>query len=52
VLLFLVSNFEILDYKDSNLLILILFTIEAPMGYVAIADLDIFSVDQRLITFQ
>lgn len=30
----------------------ILFTTEAPMGNVAIADLDIFSAGQRLITFQ
>ena len=30
----------------------ILFTTEAPMGNVAIADLDIFSVGQRLITLQ
>lgn len=30
----------------------ILFTTEAPMGYAAIADLEIFSAGQRLITFQ
>ena len=30
----------------------LLFTTEAPMGYVAIADLDVFSTGQRLITFQ
>lgn len=30
----------------------ILFTTEAPMGNVAIADLDVFSAGQRLITFQ
>ena len=30
----------------------LLFTTEAPMGYVAIADLKVFSTGQRLITFQ
>ena len=30
----------------------ILFTTEAPMGFVAIADLDVFSTGQRVITFQ
>lgn len=30
----------------------LLFTTEAPMGCVAIADLDVFSTGQRLITFQ
>ena len=30
----------------------ILFTTEAPMGNVAIADLDVFSAGQRVITFQ
>ena len=30
----------------------ILFTTEAPLGYVAIADLDVFSTGQRLITLQ
>ena len=30
----------------------LLFTTEAPMGYVAIADLEVFSTGQRLITFQ
>ena len=30
----------------------ILFTTEAPMGFVAIADLDEFSTGQRIITFQ
>lgn len=30
----------------------LLFTTEAPMGYVAIANLDVFSTGQRLITFQ
>lgn len=30
----------------------ILFTTEAPMGYAAIADLDVFSAGQRVITFQ
>ena len=30
----------------------LLFTTEAPMGYAAIADLDVFSAGQRLITLQ
>lgn len=30
----------------------LLFTTEAPMGYVAVADLDVFSTGQRVITFQ
>ena len=30
----------------------ILFTTEAPLGYIAIADLDVFSTGQRLITLQ
>ena len=30
----------------------ILFTTEAPMGFVAIADLEVFSTGQRIITFQ
>lgn len=30
----------------------LLFTTEAPMGYVAIADIEVFSTGQRLITFQ